>query len=207
MLVALQYRPEDAIRMIQADLDINVTYQRLKHLDDKGILGVVARSRGGHRTYTISQIEKATIALAALEIGFQMEEVKSLIDESKMEYVNKRSDDMSDQMLMYSKVLGGLMAKIKALRPILRLVMPRTEEIINDLRKLRDQNPERKSAGKRLYKLRRTKSGGITVAGGSKRLREYVSIETSYQMLWIINRELKRLIRELQTDKSYKEEL
>jgi DNA-binding transcriptional MerR regulator len=82
--MALTYRAEEAIRMIQASLGVNVTYQRLKHLDDNELLGDVERSDGRHRLYTLGQIERATVAIALLELGMEVRWVKALMNEPKI---------------------------------------------------------------------------------------------------------------------------
>jgi DNA-binding transcriptional MerR regulator len=146
--VALSYKADEAIRMIQGSLGAHVTYQRLKHLDDNELLGEVERTEGGHRLYSLEQIERATVAIALLELGMEVRWVKALMKEPKIPTLpgepsaaiaaltSDKTTDFDDDTfyaidfaLDYGAGLELLKTKVLAINKVFSYLTERTPEI------------------------------------------------------------------------------
>lgn len=55
----------------------NTTHRGLRHWEAKGLLGEVARTTGGTRTYTPEQLNRAKLIKLYQLAGFSLEEIRS----------------------------------------------------------------------------------------------------------------------------------
>jgi DNA-binding transcriptional MerR regulator len=66
--------------------------------EEKGLLGEVARSEGGHRRYTDAQLDKARIIAAASFGGWTLEEIGAMLAEWGQEAYEAIMIRLDDQM-------------------------------------------------------------------------------------------------------------
>ncbi len=180
------YKTEDAINMISGNLRVGVTHQRLKHLDDHGLLGTLTRTKGGHRVYTVQQIEAATVAIAFLELGYSVEEIKILMGTEDLE--NMSVVAQADYVIAYGRMTTALMNNIDLLRFVIHATSSRGEEIVNDLAKT---NLHRK---KKLMKASKTKKG-LT----REERKERVNLENLVLGIKVIKENIENLKKKAKT--------
>lgn len=73
------------------------THRGLRHWEDVGLLGPVARSEGGTRRYTAEQLDKARIIAAAQFGGWSLDEIRQMLIEWGPEVYEALLTRLADQ--------------------------------------------------------------------------------------------------------------
>lgn len=74
------------------------TTRGVRFWEEKGLLGEVERSAGGHRRYTPAQLDKAKIVAAASFGGWNLEEIGNMLEEWGQETYEAIMIRLDDQM-------------------------------------------------------------------------------------------------------------
>jgi DNA-binding transcriptional MerR regulator len=74
------------------------TARGIRFWQDKGLLGEVERSSGGHRRYTPEQLDKAKIIAAATFGGWSLEDIGNMLAEWDQEAYEAILTRLDDQM-------------------------------------------------------------------------------------------------------------
>ena len=74
------------------------TPRGIHHYEEKGLLGEVERSTGGHRRYSDAQLDKARIIAAASFGGWSLEEIGKMLEEWGQETYEAIMIRLDDQM-------------------------------------------------------------------------------------------------------------
>lgn len=90
----------------------------VRHWEDVGLLGTVARSAGDTRQFTDDQLERAAIIAAAQFGGWSLDEIKQMLEEfhADMTVYDAITMRLSDQMRAAAR-LGEALPKPLAVRP------------------------------------------------------------------------------------------
>jgi len=163
-MVPSYYHPEDVKKLIFDRLNVNVTHQRLKLLDDAGILGEVERSEGGHRLFTLDQVRLATSAIALLEVGLPMETVTAFVRPENLK--DASYEDAEKALVLRVSGLIEIIRKMGALREGLRHVITRLESEKPDVgvlvtRELKELSKLPRKQRKGQVKVKYTKRGMV----------------------------------------------
>lgn len=86
------------------------TLRGIRHWEDEGLLGEVARSHGGTRRYTGEQLRRAKIIAAASFGGWPLSEIKQMLTEYGADVYEALCTRLSDQMKAAIRLIEDLPA-------------------------------------------------------------------------------------------------